>query len=73
MLGADLPAADGAGVVAAGPRNHPALPGYLDGNRPDGFNGYTPGPEVLDAARRYARSFTTVTAGVESLIWTACS
>lgn len=38
-------------------RNHPALPGYLDGNCPDGFNGYTPGPEVLDAARRYARSF----------------
>lgn len=38
-------------------RNHPALPGYLDGNCPEGVNGYTPDADVLDAARRYARSF----------------
>ncbi|KPQ28687.1 MAG: adenylate cyclase, class 1 [Marinobacter excellens HL-55] len=39
-------------------RNHPALPGYLDGDCPQGIEGYTPVAEVLDAARRFARSFS---------------
>ncbi|MGC8120021.1 class I adenylate cyclase [Marinobacter sp. VGCF2001] len=38
-------------------RNHPALPGYLDGDCPEGVSCYTPDGRVLEAARRYARSF----------------
>ncbi|MBE0484667.1 class I adenylate cyclase [Marinobacter sp.] len=38
--------------------NHPSLPGYLDGDCPQGIAGYTPEREVLDAARRFARSFS---------------
>lgn len=38
--------------------NHPALPGYLDGSCPQGLAGYTPGNDVLNSARRFARSFS---------------
>jgi len=43
--------------------NHPALPGYLDGDCPLGVSGYVPSDEVLAAARRCARSFRYRDAG----------
>lgn len=37
--------------------NHPALPGYLDGDCPYGLVNYTPSAATLHAARRLARTF----------------
>lgn len=38
--------------------NHPALPGYLDGDCPYGLVNYTPTAATLHAARRLARTFS---------------
>ncbi|WP_375193427.1 class I adenylate cyclase [Marinobacter sp.] len=38
--------------------NHPALPGYLDGDCPYGLVNYTPSAATLHAARRLARTFS---------------
>ncbi|MCK7548995.1 class I adenylate cyclase [Marinobacter koreensis] len=38
--------------------NHPALPGYQDGDCPFGLSHYQPTPETLNTARRLARTFT---------------
>ena len=38
--------------------NHPALPGYLDGDCPFGLRNYQPPESVLTSARRFARTFT---------------
>ncbi|TNE71401.1 MAG: class I adenylate cyclase [Gammaproteobacteria bacterium] len=38
--------------------NHPALPGYLDGDCPYGFNHYQPSERTLESARRLSRTFS---------------
>ncbi|HET8801002.1 MAG TPA: class I adenylate cyclase [Marinobacter sp.] len=38
--------------------NHPALPGYLDGDCPYGLSHYQPSELTLNAARRLARTFS---------------
>jgi adenylate cyclase class 1 len=38
--------------------NHPALPGYLDGDCPYGLSHYKPSELTLNAARRFARTFS---------------
>lgn len=45
-------------------RNHPALPGYLDGDCPQGLSNYTPSSRELSAARRFARSFSDRDKGI---------
>lgn len=45
-------------------RNHPALPGYLDGDCPQGLSNYTPSTRELNAARRFARSFSDRDKGI---------
>lgn len=46
-------------------RNHPALPGYLDRDCPQGLSGFTPSARDLDAARRFARSFSDRDQGIQ--------